>query len=46
MTDVVAETWEDVGVNVLATRQRKNQTQTFQGFRWFDPTSTSREQDP
>jgi ABC-type transport system substrate-binding protein len=51
MTDIIAEMWEDVGVNVVvevidpAGRHRKNRQQTFKGLWWSDPTSILRDPD-
>jgi peptide/nickel transport system substrate-binding protein len=51
MTDIIAEMWEDVGVNVVvevidpAVRHRKIRQQTFKGLWWSDPTSILRDPD-
>jgi ABC-type transport system substrate-binding protein len=45
MTEMIAEMWEDVGVNVIVeviesgVRHQKNQQKTFKGLWWSDPTS-------
>jgi peptide/nickel transport system substrate-binding protein len=49
MTDLIAEMWEDVGVNVVVEvidpelRLHKYRQQTFRGVTWSDPTSTLRD---
>src|SRR5262245_26455936 len=51
MSDIIAEMWEDVGVNVVvetidpATRNLKNRQHTFKGVWWSDPTSIYRDPD-
>jgi peptide/nickel transport system substrate-binding protein len=51
MTEMIAEMWEDVGVNVVvevidsAVRHQKNQQKTFKGLWWSDPTSILRDPD-
>jgi peptide/nickel transport system substrate-binding protein len=51
MSDLIAEMWEDVGVNVVVetidsdTRNLKNRQQTFKGLWWSDPTSIYRDPD-
>jgi peptide/nickel transport system substrate-binding protein len=51
MAEVIAEMWEDVGVNVVVeviddeTRLRKYRQQSFKGLSWSDPTSVTRHPD-
>lgn len=51
MAEMIAEMWEDVGVNVVVevidseVRLRKYRQQTFKGLSWSDPTSTIRDPD-
>jgi peptide/nickel transport system substrate-binding protein len=51
MTEMIAEMWEDVGINVIVeviesgVRHQKNQQKTFKGLWWSDPTSILRDPD-
>ena len=52
MTEMIAEMWEDVGVNVIVEviesppcGTRKIQQKTFKGLWWSDPTSVLRDPD-
>jgi peptide/nickel transport system substrate-binding protein len=46
MAEIIAQGWEDIGVNVslqqieTAVRAEKNRTKSFLGMWWSDPTST------